>query len=280
MHLRRTLLASTLFLVACGAPAGTDHGKNGGMDGSTGLAMDRLNASPRHQEWVDVTSGDRIIHTFVVYPQVSNKAPVVLLIHENKGLSDWVRGMADEVAEAGYIAVAPDLLSSFDATRDRTSDFADSDAVTQAIYALKPEQVANDLAAVADWAKALPATNGKLVSAGFCWGGAQSFGFATQRSDLAAALVFYGTGPTDAAAYASITAPVFGFYGGADDRINATIEATADAMSAAGKTFDYHVYDNAGHAFMRLGEDPAGTPDNIAARTAAWDRLRSILQSL
>jgi len=279
--MKKLLPLALVFLAAC-MPVGTgDRAMTDDYsDGAGASSVDRLNDSPRHQEWVKVQSGDRTIHAWVVYPETSEQRPVVLLIHENRGLNDWARGMADQVAEAGYIAVAPDLLSDFSPTERRTSDFADEDAARTAISTLDPEAVMADLQAVADWAKAIPAGNGKIVSAGFCWGGAQSFRFATESDDLAAAMVFYGTGPEDEAAYAKISAPVFGFYGGADERVNATIERSKELMTAAGKTYDYKIYDGAGHAFMRSGEDPNGDPANIAARDAAWQRMRGILSRL
>ncbi|MBI3331784.1 dienelactone hydrolase family protein [Candidatus Peregrinibacteria bacterium] len=249
-------------------------------DSSQGNSVDRLNDSPRHQEWVEVENNGKTIHTWVVYPETDAPTPVVILIHENKGLNDWARGMADQVAEAGYIAVAPDLLSEFSEQYTRTSDFPSPDDATKAISALKPELVQLDLQAVAEWAKTLPAGNGKLVSAGFCWGGAQSFNFATNYDDLSAAFVFYGTGPTQPAAYANVSAPIFGFYGSADERVNATIAESEKQMKAAGKTYDYEIYDGAGHAFMRSGEDPAGDPANVAARNAAWERMKMILSEL
>ncbi len=247
---------------------------------SSNLALDRLKNSSRHQEWVEVKNGEKTILTWVVYPEVDEPRPVVILIHENKGLNDWARSMADQVAEAGYVAVAPDLLSDFSDTHKRTSDFASDDEATKAISQLKPENVTADLQVVADWAKTLPGSNGTLASAGFCWGGAKSFEFATKRDDLALAMVFYGTGPTDASAYQSIKAPVAGFYGGNDARVNGTIEQSAKNMTDAGKTYDYKIYEGAGHAFMRLGEDPAGDPANVAARTAAWERMKELLSGL
>ncbi len=285
MHKSLPLIILTVFLAAC-SPAGDqasvvhdEHASHGG-ESSTAVSADRLNNSPRHQEWVEVKNGEKTIYTWVVYPETTEKRPVVILIHENKGLNDWARSMADQVAEAGYIAVAPDLLSNFSETETRTSDFATPDDATKAISQLKPADVQADLKAVADWAKTVPAASGKLVSAGFCWGGGQSFQFATNRSDLAATLVFYGTGPQDADAYAKISSPVFGFYGGADARVNATITGSQLNMTAAGKTYDYEIYDGAGHAFMRSGEDPAGEAANVAARNAAWERMKQILSEV
>ena len=248
--------------------------------GSVMATTDRLNNSPRHQEWMEVKNGGRTIYTWVVYPQTTDKRPVVILIHENRGLNDWARSMADQVAEAGYIAIAPDLLSGFSADRTRTSDFPDEDAARTAIGQLDAQSVQSDLQAVADWAETIPAGNGKLVSAGFCWGGGQSFQFASTSDDLAAVMVFYGTGPTDQSAYDSVSAPVYGFYGGADERVNATIEGSKKSMSVAGNTFDPVIYDGAGHAFMRLGEDPNAEPANKAARDAAWERTKEILAGL
>lgn len=227
-----------------------------------------------------VKNGDRNVRVFVVYPQRTDKAPVVLMIHENRGLNTWAKSMADQIAEAGYIAVAPDLLSDYDATHAETSDFDVESDATKAISTLDPAQVTADLDAVIAWAKTIPSAKGAIASAGFCWGGAQSFRLATTSDELTAALVFYGTGPTDAADYAKVSVPVFGFYGGADERVNATIASSEELMSKEGKQYDYIIYDGAGHAFMRLGEDPAGTPENIAARNAALERMNSILSSL
>ncbi|MCA9370957.1 MAG: dienelactone hydrolase family protein [Candidatus Peregrinibacteria bacterium] len=240
----------------------------------------RLNASPRHHEWVEVQNGERTVHTWVVYPERSDKAPSVLIIHENRGLNDWARNLADEIAEAGYIAVAPDLLSGFSEEYDRTSDFSDDDAARDALYQLSPDQVQSDLRAVAAYAKSIDASNGKLATAGFCWGGGQSFQFATQSDAADVTMVFYGTSPEEAEAYANITSPVFGFYGGNDERVNATIAPAKEAMSSVGNAYDIQIYDGAGHAYMRTGEDPEGDPANIAARKASWERMQSILRAL
>ncbi len=279
-------LGFVLFLVAC-SPAqqgsvvdpmeGMDHGSEAMSDGTT---EDRLNDSPRHHEWVEIQNGERTIHTWVVYPERADKAPVVLVIHENRGLNDWARSLADQVAEAGYIAVAPDLLSGFSEEFDRTSDFADEDAARDALYLLDPEQVQADLQVVAEYAKSITASNGKLATAGFCWGGAQSFQFAIESDAPDAVMVFYGTSPEDAESYAEISAPVFGFYAGNDERVNATINSAQTHMSEEQKQFDVQIYDGAGHAFMRLGEDSSGDPANKAARDAAWERMKEILSDL
>src|SRR5437660_7375709 len=163
---------------------------------AAGAAQDsvkqRLEKSPRHHEWVIVKNGQREVHCFVVFPEVKDKATAVLVIHENKGLTDWVRGVADQVAEAGYIAIAPDLLSGMGPKGGNTADIKSEQEATKVLYQLKPEQVTADLNAVADHILKDKACNGKLVVGGFCWGGGQTFRFATNRSDLKAAFVFYG----------------------------------------------------------------------------------------
>lgn len=240
-------------------------------------ALERLETSPRHSEWVAVKSAHRPVQCFVVYPEVREKAPAILVIHENKGLTDWVRSVADQLAESGYIAVAPDLLSGMGPGGGKTSAFANEDAAKEALYQLQPDQVTSDLTAVADYAIKIPSSNGKLVVSGFCWGGGQSFRFATSRPDLKAAFVFYGSFSYTKEDLARISCPVFGFYGSDDARINATILATTDLMKELGKTFEPVIYEGAGHGFMRSAEDPAATAANREARAAAWERWKSLL---
>jgi carboxymethylenebutenolidase len=238
-------------------------------------ARERVDKSPRHREWATVKHDGRAVETFLVYPESKHKTPVVLVIHEIFGLTDWVEDLADQVAEAGYIAVAPDLLSGMSPNGGRTSDFPPGKA-TEGVSHLNPAQVTADLNAVADYALKLPASNGKLFVVGFCWGGGQSFRFATNRSDLAAAFVFYGPPPARDA-MARITAPVYGFYAGNDARIGATIPDTVDAMKAAGKAYDPVTYEGAGHGFMRAGEAPDASEANRKAREAAWARWKKLL---
>lgn len=242
-------------------------------------AVAQLDKSPRHQEWVQVKHGDRVVHAYVVYPEVSQKTPVVLVIHENMGLTDWARLMADEVAATGYIAIAPDLLSGYGPNGGKTSDMT-MDNVREAISRLTPDGVTADLNAVADYAQKIPASNGKLAVAGFCWGGSQSFRFATNRPDLKAAFVFYGTPPDSPEAIANIKAPVYGFYGGNDARVNATIPKAEEMMKAAGKTYQPVTYEGAGHGFMRAGDDPSGNEANKKARNDAWVRWKALLAKL
>lgn len=244
------------------------------------FALKQLENSPRHHEWVTVKSGNRNVKCFVVYPQISGKATAVMVIHENKGLTDWVRSFSDQLAGEGYLVIAPDLLSDFSPDMKITSDFGSPDKATNAIYQLKPEQVTADLVAVQSFIAGDKACNGKTVVAGFCWGGMQSFRFATNNSRIKAALVFYGSAPDKAEDIKRISAPVYGFYGENDQRINAGIPGTESLMKQEGKTYDYKIYPGAGHAYMRLGEDPAGTDANKKARDESWVRILEILKKL
>jgi carboxymethylenebutenolidase len=238
-------------------------------------ARANLEKSPRHREWVTVKHDGRSVETFVVYPESKAKTPVVLVIHEIFGMTDWVQDLADQVAAAGYIAVAPDLLSGMAPNGGRTPDFPPG-GVGPAIGKLDPDQITADLNAVADYGIHLPAAAGKLFVTGYCWGGGQSFRFATNRRDLAAAFVFYGP-PPKKEDMTRINAPVYGFYGENDARIDATIPETEAAMKAAGKIYEPVIYAGAGHGFMRAGEDPSGTEANRKARADAWERWKKLL---
>ena len=239
-------------------------------------AKQNLEKSPRHREWVTVKHDGRSVETFVVYPESSAKAPVIVMIHEIFGLTDWVQDMADQLAGAGYIVVAPDLLSGMGKDGGRSTTFDQSGAI-QAVSGLNADQVTADLNAVADYGAKLPASNGKLFVTGFCWGGGQTFRFATNRPDLAAAFVFYGPPPSKDA-MARIKAPVYGFYAGNDARIDATIPDAAAAMGSLHKTYEPVTYDGAGHGFMRAGEAPDANAANKKARIDALERLESLLK--
>ena len=281
-------------------------------------AKQQLAKSPRHREWVKVKNGDREVNSLVIYPEVKKKATAVVVIHEIFGLSDWVQQLTDELAEAGYIAIAPDLLSGKGPNGGGTAELAAAGTnVGQAIRDLPPDQITADLNAVADYVSKLPAANGKVAVTGYCWGGTQSFRFATNRPTLKAAFVFYGSTPgsnaqgqpyaVDQAALARITAPVYGFYADNDMRVNATVPPTVEAMKALKKTYEPVTYAGAGHGFMRAGEPnapepkpPAATGDaeadkkatddyqkalatyraNRKARDDAWSRWKAILAKL
>jgi carboxymethylenebutenolidase len=240
-------------------------------------AKQKLAKSPRHQEWVKVKYGTREVNSFVVYPENKNKATAVIVIHEIFGMSDWVQSLTDQLAEAGYVAIAPDLLSGMGPNGGGTASL-DRNAVGQAIRDLPPDQITADLNAVADYIGTVPASNGKIVVTGYCWGGGQSFRYATNNPKIKAAFVFYGPPPAaadgtpDKTALAKITAPVYGFYAGNDARINATLPKTTEAMTELKKTFDPVTYEGAGHGFMRAGDAPEPMAPQPKGDKAADDK--------
>lgn len=260
------------FLVGVGLLSPVGSTRAGAQD----WAAAKLEKSPRHREWVKVRHGNRVVDTLVVYPEAKDKRPVVLVIHEIFGLTDWAQLMADEIAEQGYIAVEPDLLSGMGPKGGRTTSFTQQQAI-EAVSRLNPEQITADLNAATNYALKLPASNGKLFVVGFCWGGGQSFRFATNRRGLKAAFVFYGT-PPPADAMKRIAAPVYGFYAGNDARVSATVPDTKKEMKALGKTYESVIYQGAGHGFMRAGEAPDATSANAAARKEAWVRWKVLLE--
>jgi carboxymethylenebutenolidase len=241
-------------------------------------AKERLEKSPRHIEWVNVKNGERTIKSSIAFPEVKEKATAVVVIHEIFGLTDWVRGVTDQLAEAGYIAIAPDLLSGMAPGGGGSAELGGPDGVRGVIGKLPADQITKDLNAVVDYVAKLPSCNGKVAVMGFCWGGGQSFRFATNNKDIKAAMVFYGTGPESEGEIEKIKAPVYGFYGGNDNRVNATIPKSDELMKKAGKKYEPITYEGAGHGFMRAGEDPSGSEPNKKAREAAWKRVKEILK--
>jgi len=194
-------------------------------------------------------------------------------------LSDWVRLMADELAEAGYVVIVPDLLSGMAPKGGGTTELGDMSAITRAISMLPPEQVTADLNAVAAYIAKVPASNGKVAVAGFCWGGGQSFRFATNNKDIKAAFVFYGPPPAKADMI-RIRVPVYGFYAGNDARISATIPTATDEMKDAGKKYEPKTYEGAGHGFMRAGDAPDASEANKKARDESFARLKEQLKKI
>ncbi len=232
-------------------------------DASTALA--RLNSSPRHSEWVTIKIGTDSLRAWVVYPQRSTNAPVVLVVHEIFGLSSWIRGVADQLAADGFIAIAPDLL-----TMKNLPDGPDSvvaPLAQAAIRTLDAASVQKQLDAAAQYGMSLPSAQKKYGIVGFCWGGGVSFAHAVHSPDLGASVVYYGVSPSTAD-LASIRAPVLGLYGGADARVDATIPAADSALHALGRTYTHTIYPGAGHGFLRQQTGMNGA--NLAATRAAW----------
>src|SRR5437667_12774108 len=243
-------------------------------------AKARLEKSPRHLEWVKVKHGNREVNCFIAYPEVKDKATAMVVIHEIFGLSDWVRGVTDQLAEAGYIAIAPDLLSGAAPGGGGTAELGSGDAVRKAISSLAPDQVTADLNAAVDYVAKIPACNGKVAVGGFCWGGGQTFRLATNNRNIKAAFPFYGTGPDKEEDIARINCPVYGFYGGNDERVNATIPKSTGLKKKTGKTYEAVTYEGAGHGFMRAAEAPEAREANKKARAESWPRLRDLLKKI
>jgi carboxymethylenebutenolidase len=238
-------------------------------------AKERLNHSPRHGEFASVDAGGTPIRTWIVYPERKDKAPVVIVIHEIFGLSDWIRAVADQLAAEGFIAVAPDLLSGHGPGSGASDAFPTRDDAVKAVSALPRSEVIDRLNAVRKHALALPAARGASATVGFCWGGSTSFAYAVAQPQLTAAVVYYGTAPEDLASLANLHAPVLGLYGGNDARVDATIEATQAAMRKYGRTYEPHVFDGAGHGFLRAqAQDGA----NLRATAQAWPMTLAFLR--
>ena len=233
-------------------------------------AADALKSSPRHGEWVDIKLEDgKNLHTWVSFPERSDKAPVVLVIHEIFGLTDWVRATADALAAEGFIAVAPDMLSGRGPDGGNTDSFK-GDEVRGAIQKLTPDEVAARLDAARKHALALPSASTKFGVVGFCWGGTQTFNYAVRQPELNAGVVYYGSGPKAAEEIAKIKAPILGQYGADDARVTSTVEPTKQLMSDAGKSYEPIIHEKAGHGFLRQQDGRDGA--NAKAAEAAWKR--------
>lgn len=254
--------------VAFAVPQGT------ALPAGATTALQRVNSSPRHGEWVAIKVGatDSVM-AWVVFPERSQKAPVVIAIHENTGLNTWTRGVADQLAADGFIGIAPDM-TTMGKTGSLTEDVT-QDVGRAAMQRATPEFVNAALDAVAKYGMSLPAALPKYGVIGFCWGGARSFLHATHSPTLSASVVFYGS-PPNAEQMAAIKAPVLGLYGGSDARINATIPATDSTMKALGKSYEYHIFDGAGHGFLRGQENSEA---NAKAAQEAWPKTVAFLKA-
>lgn len=239
-------------------------------------AMERLDTSPRHGEWVTYDAGDGDeVRAWVVYPESSEPAPVVVVIHEIFGLTDWIRAVTDQLAADGYVAIAPDLLSGMGPDGGGTES-VDQQGATALIRELEHEDAMRRLRAAGDYATALPAASDRIASLGFCWGGSASFNMATLGWDaMAGSVVFYGTSP-DEAALQGVEIPVLGLYGEDDARVNQTIAPAAEVLEARGQRFEHEIYPGAGHGFLRQQDGRDGA--NRAAAEEAWPRALAFLE--
>jgi len=273
---RHAASAVLLSLVLTPALAGAAPKKADPLPPDENTARQRLDSTPRHGEYVDVKTADgTAIRTFVVYPERKDKAGVVVIVHEIFGLSDWIRGVADQLAAEGFIAVAPDLVSGLGPNGGGTESAASRDSVVAMVRALTPEMYDARFAAVRDYALKIPAANGKFATIGFCWGGGKSFLAAASEPTPAASIVYYGVSP-DSATLPLVKAPVQGHYGGDDARVDATIPPAQAALKDGRRTYDVHIYDGAGHGFLRqqTGRDGA----NLKATQQAWPATVAFLK--
>jgi carboxymethylenebutenolidase len=245
----------------------------GGQGSAQGTALpagatdvvQRLARSPRHAEWVTIRTAPDSVRAWVVYPERRERAPVVVVIHEIFGLTAWIRGVADQLAADGFVAIAPDLLTGKTKVHP---DSAGSDA-REVIRTLNPDDVHRQLAAVGQHGMRLPAALPRYGVVGFCWGGSVSFQHAVRSpTGLGAAVVYYGSSPDNLASLASIRVPVLGLYGGDDARVNRTVPPADSAMRALERTFQHFTYEGAGHGFLRQQDGREGA--NMAATRQAW----------
>ncbi|MGH9870711.1 MAG: dienelactone hydrolase family protein [Candidatus Polarisedimenticolia bacterium] len=275
-----TLLASLILtagLAATQTAPATSPAAAGIPPGESG-AKQAIESTTRHAEYaaVAVPGGTTPVNTYVVFPERKDKAPVVIVIQEIFGLTDWIKGVADTLAADGFIAVAPDLLSGKGPGGGGTEAFEGRDAVIQAVRALPKEEVAARLDAVRAYATKLPASSGRSATIGFCWGGAVSFLYAaTATPPLDAAVVYYGSSP-DAEKLASLKTPVLGLYGADDARVNTTIEPARAAIAAVKGSYETEIYEGAGHGFLRGQQERDGA--NLRAAEKAWPRTIEFLK--
>lgn len=270
-----------------GAPAAAVS-SNPNIPPSTERAKARLDRSPRHSEYVKITTADGApLNMWVVYPERRDKAPVVVLIHGASAFDDWIRAVGDQLASEGFIAVVPDFLTGKGPNGGGSESFAGADDRGKAIQTLTRAEMISRLHAAREYGVELPAASGRSAVLGFCFGGSQTFMYATQQPNLNAAVVFYGSAPVqpgtasagpgapppatytpDRSMLANIKAPVLGLYGGADARINATVPGTQAMMKELGKPYEVHYFDGAGHAFLSGQGGQNGA--NLKASEQAW----------
>ena len=243
--------------------------------GEDGAAA-RLDHSPRHGEWIDIPYAEKTpLRGWIAYPERSDKAPVVVIIHEIFGLSDWIRSVADQLAADGYIAIAPDFISGFGPGGGGSNSVSTRDSVVMLIRNVTADETYKRLDAVLAYASKIPAASGKYATVGFCWGGGRSFGYACRQPKLAAAIVYYGVSP-DSSELAWLTVPVLGLYGGDDARVGATVEPAARQLRQLGVTFEHESYAGAGHGFVRDQSGRSGA--NLEATRQAWPRMLAFLK--
>lgn len=203
-----------------------------------------------HSEYVKYASGADTITAYLAYPERADKAPAVIVIHDIYGMSDRLRPAVELLARRGFVAIGPDLLSRLGGTP------ANQDSTRRLIVALNADTLTRDLNATFAYLQTLQSVRGDRIGViGFCWGGAQSFRYATNNPKLGAFVVCYGSGP-DTAALGRIKASGLGVYGENDARINSALPDLAAAVRRARVDYQYHVWGGVGHAFLQTREKP------------------------
>ncbi|HVZ23878.1 MAG TPA: dienelactone hydrolase family protein [Vicinamibacterales bacterium] len=253
--------------------------RNPNLPPDAAAAPEQLKNSPRHQEWVDIKDGSNApIKAFVVYPERKDKAPVVIVIHEIFGLSDWVRGVADQLAKEGFVAIAPDFLSGKGPNGGGSQELGEQQS-TKVISSVTRDDTNRMLDAVRAYAQTIPSATGKVATIGFCWGGGTSFGYALHQPALDAAVSYYGPMPQDPAPYANAKAPILGLYGGNDNRVDSGIPFAKEQFAKLHVSYDPHVFDGAGHGFLRQQAGNENAPKNMEATEQAWPLTLEFLRA-
>jgi carboxymethylenebutenolidase len=257
-----------------GGPRGYPAGKLADLPAGTFTAHSTIANSKLKKEFVDIAMGGVKLHTWVEYPDGDGKAPMIIVMQHGPGMDDWQRALADQLALQGFIAIAPDLHSGLGPNGGNYDSFGGTDEVMRATARVNPDEQQARYKAAYEWGKKLARWNGKVASIGFCMGGGNSFRFAVENPELAAAVVYYGATPKKDQ-LSKVKAPVLAFYGEDDARVTAAAEPTAADMKEFGKSFEYHIYPHATHGFLEF-QDLAGNPN---ATSDSWSRTIVFLKS-
>jgi carboxymethylenebutenolidase len=267
MRTRRVLFSGMAALVVAASAAHEGAAQQSTLPPSGANAAERLAQSPRQGEWVVIRAGADSVRAWVVYPERRENAPVVVAVHDNQGLSNWIRGVADQLAADGFIAIAPDMLTMLGVAR-RPDGESDPAAVRAAIGQVDQATRDRYIQEVGEWGVKLPGASSTYGIVGFCWGGSTVFAHAVAApATLGAVVVYYGGSPAPER-LATVRAPVLGLYGADDARVNSTVPPAAEALKALGRTFETHTFAGAGHGFTRSQEAREGA--NRAAVEEAW----------
>jgi len=287
--------------LAAGALVATTSQGTAGLPPSANSAPARLKASPRHAEWVKIAwepgSTDSLM-AWIVYPSTSRaKSPVVVVVHEIYGLQTWVRGVADQVAADGFIAIAPDLNSRV--RGGPSTDELTGDSASKLIRGVNAADKNRGITAAANYAMSQPSADRRYGVIGFCWGGTAVWGYAINggTQGFGGGVAFYGTPYMTGAvpngdSLAKIKTPVMLLGGAKDARIGAAMPAIDSAMKALGKNYSAKNYDGAIHGFVRAQDDPRVSRDpavpavrdpaeeaaNLAATKDGWPRTVEFLK--